>query len=72
MFTWNQKYLYRVLKASENTKKGLRAKAPDADVSVADHIAQGSDNPSQFISTSATYAAARNLLGKDGINRKRL
>jgi hypothetical protein len=52
------------LKATENTNEGLRAKAPDAEVSVADHIAQGSDNPSQFISTSATYAAAKKFAKK--------
>lgn len=68
MLSNNRKYLYRVLKRNENIEVGLRARAPNANTSVADHVGKGSDNPSQYISTSDTLSAAR-LFASKGWNQ---
>lgn len=68
MLSGNKRYLYRVLKRNEDVQKGLQARAPNDNVSVNDHVARGSDYPSQYISTSATLPAAR-LFASKGWNQ---
>ena len=51
-------YLYRLLRDQENPRDiGITAEAPDAKVSVHDHVRFGSNFCSQYISTSATWHA---------------
>ena len=51
-------YLYRLLRPDEEPLEyGITAEDPDAEVSVHDHVSFGSSYCSQYISTSASWAA---------------
>lgn len=59
-----RRYLYRVLRDDEDYHKDIKARDPDANKSVADHVERGSHHRSQFISTSGTLEAARTFARK--------
>lgn len=54
--------LYRLLRADENPLAGLQAKNPNSNVSVDDHVTNGSNlyaNPSRYISCCKSLEAVR-------------
>lgn len=56
--------LYRLLREGEKKENGLRAKSPESDRSVANHVASGSNGGcSKYISTCSTLSAAYNWRG---------
>ena len=62
MFLFLQmEFAFRLLSSDENIERGLRAKNPNANVEVVDHIADGSKwgFRSQYISVTSTYSGVR-------------
>lgn len=62
-------YLYRVLRADEDHKKGLKAAAPNSSLSISDHVAVGSRLSSKYISTCSNLSTARRFADL-GISRR--
>ena len=57
--------MYRLLHPTENPKLGLRAKDPKADVTVEEHVTNGSDGrDSQYISCSKSLDAIKEFASK--------
>ncbi|XP_052068404.1 uncharacterized protein LOC127707732 [Mytilus californianus] len=55
--------LYRLMREGENKDNGLMAKNPRSNTTVAEHVANGSnEGDSRYISTCSTLSAAQNLL----------
>ncbi|KAL4229107.1 hypothetical protein ACF0H5_012146 [Mactra antiquata] len=57
-------YLYRVVRRNENYRVGIKAKNPNANMTVFDHVALGAARRSQYISTSASLEAAEDFAMK--------
>ncbi|KAH3800463.1 uncharacterized protein LOC127839888 [Dreissena polymorpha] len=68
----HEKYLYRVLKYTENINDGLKARDPTSTRTVCEHVESGSDYPSRFLSTSANREAAKLFASKGWHQPKRI
>lgn len=72
-FDFFLKILYRLLRPDEDPAKGLKAKAPNSDVTIDSHVSHGTYGPgSRYISCSKTLEGINEFASKSTTISKRI